>query len=254
MDAILARKQVLMNTAEVVSSFVLDHFLSKKFDISLKNDGSEVTTIDIEAEIIARRAISEAFPTDSIIGEEHGETEGSSGYKWVIDPIDGTASFARGVPLFGTLIGIEYEHTPLAGIATLPALGKTISAVCGEKAATNTDDICKVSTVSTLEKAMICTTSYDYFKQTNAEEIYHRLLACSGSTRGWSDCFGYYLLCTGKVDAVVEPLLKSWDITPWLPILAACGGKYTSIAEGGIASNHNLHDSLYHALHENITN
>jgi histidinol phosphatase-like enzyme (inositol monophosphatase family) len=253
MDANSMRIKVLHATAREVSSFVLSHFLEQNFTVSSKKDGSTVTTIDIEAELMARRLLLDSFPDDGFLGEEHEELGGNSGYRWVVDPIDGTESFARGVPLFGTLIGLEFDGLPVAGVAALPALGETISAVIGDGVMHNCETGAKVSSVNNLDKAMICTTSYDYFKQTNSETLYANLLGCESSIRGWSDCYGYMLLCTGRIDAVVEPLLYPWDIIPWLPIIQEAGGKYSPIAQGGIASNHNLHDSLYHVLHDNIT-
>ena len=171
----------------------------------------------------------------------------------MVDPIDGTASFARGVPLFGTLIGLEYENKPFAGMAVLPALGERISAVQGQGAMHNGAPA-KMSEVSTLQNAMICTTSFDYYRQTGSESLHKKLVECAGSTRGWSDCYGYLLLCTGKIDGVVEPLLHPWDVIPWLPIITESGGQYSPIAQGGIASSAQLHDTLYHALHDDITN
>jgi len=242
------RIKALHDTASDVSQFVNSYFQTSNFTISSKKDGSEVTTVDIEAELLARQVLLEAFPDDGFLGEEHGEVIGSNGYRWVVDPIDGTASFARSVPLFGTLIGLEYEGVPIAGIASLPALGETISAVVGEGVRYQGSKSEGVSSVATLEDAMICTTSYDYYKQTNTEPLYQKLLEANGSIRGWSDCYAYMLLCTGQIDAVVEPLLLPWDIVPWLPIIEEAGGKYSPIASGGIASNHNLHNALCHAL------
>jgi histidinol-phosphatase len=242
------RIKALHDTASDVSQFVNSYFQTSNFTISSKKDGSEVTTVDIEAELMARQVLLEAFPDDGFLGEEHGEVIGSNGYRWVVDPIDGTASFARNVPLFGTLIGLEYEGVPIAGIASLPALGETISAVVGEGVKHQGTKGEGVSSVANLEDAMICTTSYDYYKQTNTEPLYQKLLEANGSIRGWSDCYAYMLLCTGQIDAVVEPLLLPWDIVPWLPIIEEAGGKYSPIASGGIASNHNLHNALCHAL------
>jgi myo-inositol-1(or 4)-monophosphatase len=254
MDANTMRIKALHATVRDVSSFVLSHFLEQNFTISSKKDGSRVTTIDIEAELMARKLLLDPFPDDGFLGEEHEELVGISGFRWVVDPIDGTESFARGVPLFGTLIGLEFNGSPVAGVATLPALDETISAVIGEGVVYNGKEGPKVSSVKNLDKALICTTSYDYFKQTNSEQLYEKLLNCGSSIRGWSDCYGYLLLCTARIDAIIEPLLHPWDIIPWLPIIQEAGGKYSPIVQGGIASNHNLHDSLYHALHDNITN
>ena len=248
MGDLAIRNTLLNTTSDLVSAFVLSHFLDNNFIISTKKDGSVVTSVDTEAEILAKETILGSFPEDGFLGEEHGEVLGKSGFRWVVDPIDGTASFTRGVPLFGTLIGLEYMGEPVAGVANMPAMHETISAVIGDGVMYQGNLIGGVSSTSSIKKAMVCTTSYDYYKQTNAQSLYSNLLQCECSIRGWSDCYGYMLLCTGRVDAVVEPLLQPWDIIPWLPIIQEAGGKYSTIARGGIASNANLHDSLCHAL------
>ncbi len=248
------RIHALSTSSSDTASFILSHFQASKFHVSEKSDGSEVTNIDIEAEQCAKTTLLEAFPHDGFLGEECGEVTGSSGYRWVIDPIDGTASYVRGVPLFGTLLGLEFEGEPIAGIVNLPAIDEVISAVIGNGAFRQDDIVATVSETDSLVDSMICTTSFDYYRQTKSEKIFFALLQHAGSTRGWSDCYAYLLLCTGRIDAVVEPLLHPWDIIPWLPIIAESGGKYSQIARGGIASNHNLHDTLYHALHDDITN
>ena len=241
------RIDALHTTSENIGSFVLSHFDHKKLIFDVKNDGSIVTDVDREAELLAREAILGQFPDDGFLGEEYGEVLGSSGFRWVVDPIDGTASFARGVPLFGTLIGLEHNGNPIAGAANMPAVGEYISAIVGEGVQYKNAQA-QVSDVSSLKDAMICTTSFDYYKQTNSEHVHEALLNHAGSIRGWSDCYGYLLLCTGRIDAVVEPLLFPWDIIPWLPIIQESGGRYAPFARGGIASNNNLHDALHMAL------
>ena len=248
MDAKTRRIQVLHATGGDVAAFVLSHFLSQNFTVSSKLDGSEVTSVDIEAELMARRVLHRTFPDDGFLGEEQGEVKGTSGFRWVVDPIDGTASFTRGVPLFGTLIGLEFGGESIAGIATLPAMHETISATVGEGVQFQGRIGGAMSGVSSLNDALVCTTSYDYYKQTNSTQLYSNLLDCGCSLRGWSDCYAYMLLCTGRIDAVVEPLLYPWDIIPWLPIIKEAGGLYSPIEEGGVASNANVHDSLCHAL------
>lgn len=248
MDAISTRNMLLITTAKRVSAFVLTHFFDQKFTISTKKDGSAVTNVDLEAETLAKGVILDAFPEDGFLGEEHGEVRGTTGFRWVIDPIDGTASFARGVPLFGTLIGLEFNGIPVAGAANMPAMNETISAAQSEGVIYQGKPSAGVSSTSSLKDAMVCTTSHDYFKQTNSSAVYSKLLDCGCSLRGWSDCYAYMLLCTGRIDGVVEPLLKPWDIIPWLLIIKESGGTYSPIVDGGIASNYNLHDSLRLAL------
>ncbi len=254
METHTQRIQTLSATSSDIAAFILSHFQANNFRVSKKTDGSEVTNIDIEAEQCAKSTLLEAFPHDGFLGEESGEVVGSSGYRWVIDPIDGTASFVRGVPLFGTLLGLEFEGKPIAGIANLPALNEVISAVIGRGAFHQNEIVATVSETKCLDDSMICTTSFDYYKQTMSEKIYTTLLQHAGSTRGWSDCYAYVLLCTGRIDGVVEPLLHPWDIIPWMPIISESGGKYSPIAGGGIATNAKIHDTLYHALHDNSTN
>ena len=252
LDLLDSRIHTLNTTCERIGCFVLSHFRQKKLTINTKQDGSVVTQVDQEAELLARNSLLKQFPEDGFLGEEYGEIDGTSDYRWVVDPIDGTASFARGVPLFGTLIGLEYQGEPIAGAANLPAMHESIWAVTGQ-GVTYQHQHSKVSDTCSLENAMICTTSFDYFKQTKSEAMYKSLLQHAGSVRGWSDCYAFLLLCTGRIDAVVEPLLYPWDIVPWLPIILESGGRYSPIAQGGMASNHNLHDSLYDVLNANPT-
>ncbi len=240
-----------MDTTQKVATFVLSKFQGKKVDVSIKGDGSCVTNIDIEAESMAKELLLSQFPEDGFLGEEHDEHYGVSEYRWVVDPIDGTTSFIRGVPLFGTQIGLEYQGEPIAGNIVMPAMKESIWAPTGSDPS-GPDP--RGSGTGSIENALICTTSIDYYKQTNSLYVFDALMQSGASIRGWSDCYAYMLLCTGRIDAVVEPLLHPWDIVPWIPIFKETGIKYSPIAEGYLASNQKLHDSLYDVLNANITN
>ena len=253
MDANHDRFQALIATVKEVSSFVLSHFLDPNFKKMTKEDGSIVTSIDSAAEEMAKELLLSRFPDDSILGEETGERSGTTSYRWVIDPIDGTASFARGIPLFGTQIGLECCGEAVAGAIDMPATGDFISAIKGSGAFHN-ELPCKVSEQNSLDELMVSTTSYDYFEQSQSMKLHEALVKSGMSTRGYSDCFGFMLLCTGRVDAVVEPLLHPWDIIPWLPIIHESGGEFSPIAKGGFASNQKVHGLLYDVLNANITN
>ena len=165
MDIHHARFDALIDTVKEVSSFVLSHFLDPNFTKRVKVDGSIVTSIDCKAEEMAKEFILSRFPDDSILGEEYGTVDGSTAYQWVIDPIDGTASFARGVPLFGTQIGLQHSGEPIAGAIDLPATGDFISAIVGEGAFHN-NKRCIMSERSQLKQLMVSTTSYEYYQQT----------------------------------------------------------------------------------------
>ncbi len=224
------------------------------FEVEAKDDGSIVTAIDRDAEQQLRSALLAAFPDDAFLGEESGETPGVSGWRWIVDPVDGTASLARGVPLFGTLVGLEQDGTPVAGVAALPGLGECVWAGEGLGAWHSIDDgppvAAAVSAATTLGDALVCTTSFDYFRDAGASDAHDRLVRAVGSMRGWSDASAMLLLVTGRVDAVVEPVLRPWDIVPWRTILKAAGGRFTPWAQGGVASAPSIHDSLVEVVGE----
>ncbi|MCH2134499.1 MAG: hypothetical protein MK116_12200 [Phycisphaerales bacterium] len=262
-DDVRAGLQARLDAAHDISGGAADilrhYFTSQSWSVEDKADGSPVTTADREAEACIRAAIDVAFPGDGLIGEEYGpgEHESTTGYRWVIDPIDGTIAFVHGVPLFGILVGIEHDQRPLAGLMNLPMLDEHAWAMHGEGAWHRTGNEnpvrARVSTTTRLDEAMVCTTSFDYFRAHGYPEAYTALGHACKRTRGWNDCYCELLLCTGRVDAVVEPELKRWDIGAIVPILQEAGGQFTDWAGGhagdpgsprGIASNGHLHDEL----------
>ena len=249
--------------ARAAGDILRHYFASQNFSVEDKADGSPVTTADREAEASIRSAIDVAFPGDGLLGEEYGESEAQSttGYRWVIDPIDGTIAFVHGVPLLGTLIGIEYDNAPLAGLIEMPMLHERAWALRGSGAWHQVGDAkpvqAMVSTTTSLDQSMVCTTSFDYYREHGYPEAYVALGHACRRTRGWNDCYSELLLCTGRIDAVVEPELKRWDIGAIIPILQEAGGRYSDWSgqhvgdpgtPRGIASNGHLHDELVHLL------
>ncbi len=226
-----------------------------------KGDGSIVTRADRDAEGFIRDRLAEAFPLDALLGEELGARPGSSSFRWVIDPIDGTASFALGVPLSGTIIGIEEAGKPAAGAIFLPALGELVWGGPGAGAwhamlaptqapGAVSSRPARVSLTRSLREATLCSTSLDYFVARDQGNLYPRLQAAFGQTRGWSDCYALVLLITGRVDAVVEPKVGQWDVCGAIPIIEAAGGRATDFAGHAdtrsgsfLASNAVLHDA-----------
>lgn len=256
------RKRFLLacRAAEEAGAVTMNYF-QRDFDIDEKADGTVVTTADREAETRLREIIREAFPEDGLVGEEYGEERGGGDCRWILDPIDGTKSFACGVPLFGTLLAVERAGVVEIGVMTLPALGETIWAVrgCGawhgrgERQPTRV----LVSQTAQIAHATVCTTSYDYFRMARLEPAHERLCQYVGSTRGWSDCYAQLLLATGRVDAVVEPLVYPWDVAPVQVIVEEAGGRYSDWqGEASIhsrtclTSNGRVHDALMGLLRE----
>ncbi len=199
--------------------------------VDLKSDGTPVTAADRDAERFLRQRIREAFPDDSIEGEEHGLDAGTSPYTWLIDPIDGTMSFARGVPLWGTLIAVEAttangSRRVVAGVADFPALGHRLAAIDGAAPRWDGPQGCRTprsSACTQLSNAVVCTSGSEYFVRTGRVAAWSQLATSAAAVRGWSDCYGLFLLATGRVDAVVEPLMHPWDVGPFAVILPACG-------------------------------
>ncbi|MFZ4573919.1 MAG: inositol monophosphatase family protein [Phycisphaerales bacterium] len=198
-----------------------------------KADGSPVTLADREAEREIRAAIGERFPGDGVLGEEYGETPGTSRYRWVVDPIDGTASFVCGVPLFGTLIGIEREGVPVAGVIHMPALAETAFGGPGlgatHLAAGRAARPARVSSVQRLAESVFVTTSIDYYLAAERVDLYMRLARSVRLNRGFSDAYAFLLVATGRAEFCVEPGVKPWDIAAVAPVIEGAGGTWCDL-------------------------
>lgn len=224
-----------------------------------KPDGSPVTNADLDAERFLAREVASRFPHDGFLGEEFGETHGTSGFRWIVDPIDGTRSFISGVPLYATLIGVEHAGRVVAGVIEMPAIRQRvwagIDAGAWHQAGDGEATPARVSTVSSLRDACSNTTSLDYFRRAGLVDAWLRVQQACAASRGWSDAFGLLLLATGRVDVVVEPVMHPWDIAAALPILEEAGGRVTSVQGGPalhsgscLATNALLHDQVLRLL------
>jgi histidinol-phosphatase len=191
-----------------------------------KSDGSIVTQADRECERLLRARIQERYPDDAVLGEEHGASVGRSGRRWILDPIDGTFSFACGVPLFGTLVAVKLDGRPLVGVAHLPALEETVSAATGLGAAYN-GVTARVSSVSALSKALVVCGDFFAATKHGLGEASQRLQAAARQRRGWGDCYGHVLVATGRADVALDPVMSIWDCAALLPILEEAGGTFT---------------------------
>ena len=216
-----------------------------------KDDGSPVTEADKAAERYLREQISLAFPTDAIVGEEEDDRDGTSGRTWIIDPIDGTKSFTHGVPLYGTLLSVVDEHGPAVGVIVMPALEEVVSAGRGLGARHNGRET-SVNEHDDFESSYIMTSGFEYWPDPTERD---RLVNCSATVRTWADAYGYVLLATGRSEAVVDPLVKIWDIAPMQVIIPEAGGVLTDQVgapweEGRhiVASNGKVHNRVINAV------
>jgi histidinol phosphatase-like enzyme (inositol monophosphatase family) len=227
--------------------------------VDTKNDASPVTEADREAERLIRAQIHERFPGHAVLGEEGGFEAGDGSVTWVVDPIDGTRSFIAGVPLYATLIAaiegafdgtnsIEASRA-LVGVIELPAQQRAVSASRGNGARARTPDgrfsAARVSDVTSLEKAIICTTDYADLARRDPE-LHQRIVESQAQCRTWGDAFGYYLVATGKAEVMIDPIMNPWDVAPLPVIIEEAGGSFlaldgtSTIGESVIASNGRL--------------
>ncbi len=255
MDAALhARLALALSAARDAAELTL-HYFRRGVTAEPKADGSPVTVADREAELALRRAIGAAFPDDAILGEEFGDHPGTSGWRWIIDPIDGTKSFLRRVPLFGTLLGVEHNEDPVIGVVAMPALAEVCYAARAERTwlieGREAPRRVAVSRVSRLSESFFCTTSISGRSQGGRRDVLMRIADVCATGRGWSDCYGHVLVATGRADVMVDTAMKPWDAAAILPILEEAGGRFTdwqgnrTIRGGdGVSTNALVHDEV----------
>jgi myo-inositol-1(or 4)-monophosphatase len=187
-----------------------------------------VTRADRETEQLLRSRIGAAYPNHGIAGEEYGVPEQRGQWTWVVDPIDGTQSFVHGVPLYTVLVALLREDTPVLGVIRNPALEETVSAAVGAGCRHNGRP-CSVRACSGLAEAEVCTTDFISLYR-DAPVVHNRLASVAPFGRTWADAYGYLLLATGRMDAMVDPKMSIWDVAPLYPIIEEAGGKITDMS------------------------
>lgn len=233
-----------LHLAAEVAPLALNWFASVDLSVITKADGSPVTQADLAVEKKLRELISEHDAHAAILGEEEGASAGTNGRRWILDPIDGTSAFAHGVPLWSTLIALYDEHGPAVGIISLPGTGEIVAAGRG-LGATHNGKSCKVSTHASLEGAFATSWGFDPW----TPELLAKFKVANANLRGWSDAYGWALLATGRVDVVVDPTTKLWDIAPMHTIISEAGGRVQTVGGDGelfydwaIGTNGVIHD------------
>ncbi|MFK7765780.1 MAG: inositol monophosphatase family protein [Mariniblastus sp.] len=234
------RLQLANEIAKSAGQLTLQYFQTDRFDVMKKGDGSPLTVADQEAEKHLRAKIKDAFPDDSIVGEEFGNTDGDSEYCWILDPIDGTKSFISGVPLYGTMVAVEKKmpanepRQSVIGSAYFPGLDVGIFASKGNGAwefEGNGDPIsAKVSTKTELGDSVMVTSAVESFRKRDAQSVYEQISKSVYFCRTWGDVYGYYLVATGRVEIMIDPLLNIWDAAAAQPIIVEAGGRFTDWA------------------------
>ncbi len=196
-------------------------------DVETKGDGSPVTIADRTAETLAREWLAIRFPKDGILGEELGVSQPGAQRRWIIDPIDGTKTFVRRVPLWGTLVAVAEGETILAGAAFFPAVGEMLTAAPGLGCWWN-EMRCRVSNVGDLSAAAVLTTDDRFRGDETRTRKWQTLAGRSFVARTWGDCYGYLLVATGRAEAMVDDVVSPWDSAALSPIITEAGGVFTN--------------------------
>jgi histidinol-phosphatase len=255
-DLVFARS--LADTADAIS---LDRFRAADLHVSTKADSTHVTDADQAVERAIRDRIAAERPDDAFLGEEttadSGAAAESEGHRqWVVDPIDGTANYLRGVPVWATLISLAVDGRPVLGVVSAPALGKRWWAAEGHGAHSLEGEL-RVSGVADLEHASI---SYNSIQQWDDDGRLDQLVALSRKvwrTRAYGDMWSYMMVAEGVLDVAGEPDLKPWDMAALVPIVEQAGGRFTSLDGdpgpwhgSALATNGALHDQVVDALRD----
>ncbi len=221
-DALMAAVE---QVARLAGDIALGYFGSRLV-VESKADGSPVTIADRSAEQAARDWIEQRYPIDGILGEELGITRPDARRRWVLDPIDGTETFIRGVPLWGTLVGLCEGDQLLAGAAYFPAVGEMLAAAPGAGCWWN-GARCQVSSRATLREATVLTTDERFPNDPQQRAGWQRLAGRAAVSRSWGDCYGYLLVSTGRAEVMVDGILSPWDAAAIMPIIEEAGGLFT---------------------------
>jgi histidinol-phosphatase len=216
--------ELAVTWAREAGHLTLGHFRSPTLEVDSKGDGTPVTVADRQAELLLRDRIAERFPEDAVRGEEHADTEGSSGRTWVIDPIDGTSAFSHGVGTYSNLLYLEDEHGPAVGVINLPALGETVWAGRGRGCLWDGRAVAVRPSGEESLRGRFLTVSGTHCWD---GALFDRAVEQGVQIRTWGDAYGYALVATGRVDAMFDPLMEWWDLAAVAMVIREAGATIT---------------------------
>lgn len=257
----LALAHVLADTADSIS---MGRFRALDLRVDAKPDLTPVSDADTAVEKALRATLARTRPRDAVLGEEFGSTPAPAGpgtRRWVIDPIDGTKNFIRGVPIWATLIALMIGDQPVVGLVSAPALGRRWWAALGHGAYAGRHTAAatpiRVSAVGQLQDASFCYSSLNGWEEAGKLRAVLEIIRRVWRDRAYGDFYGYMLLAEGALDIMVEPELSLWDVAALVPIVTEAGGRVTDLAgrvdaSGGsaVATNGLLHAEVLERLAE----
>jgi histidinol phosphatase-like enzyme (inositol monophosphatase family) len=241
-ESVVVLMEAAAELARTAGAIALEHY-RRDVTVETKGDGSPVTIADRRAEAFAREWITRRFSHDGILGEEFGVARPGAARRWIVDPIDGTRAFVRGVPLWGTLVAVAEGSRVLTGAAFYPAVDELIVAGVGEGCWWN-GARCAVSRIGDIGAATLLTTDDRFPNDPRRRDAWRELAARSDVCRTWGDCYGYLLVATGRAETMVDDVVSPWDAAAFAPIIVEAGGVLTDWAgidtpfgNGAIATN-----------------
>ncbi|MFB9904732.1 histidinol-phosphatase [Allokutzneria oryzae] len=221
-----------LRLADSADSITSQRFRAQDLRVSRKPDRTPVTDADLAVEDAVRELLTNARPDDTVVGEERGGTAGA-GRSWVLDPIDGTKNFLRGVPAWATLIALVVDGTPEVGVISAPAMGRRWWAARGLGAWTSDQDGSRrrisVSGVDAIEDAYLSTTHLGSWVEFHSREAYLRLVDACWENRAFGDFWQHCLVAEGAIDLAAEAIVNPWDVASVQVLVEEAGGRFTAL-------------------------
>ena len=241
--------RLALQLADAADAITLQYFQSSTLSVRTKSDRTPVSEADEAVERSIRSTLQRERPGDGIVGEEFGSS-GSQVRRWILDPIDATKNYIRGIPVFATLIALD----GIVGVVSAPALGRRWWAVRGEGAFCNGTPI-RVSSRSSLAESQLCYDDFGGFEKAGLGQQFLELTRQCGRSRGFGDFWSHMLVAEGAAEIAVEPQVAHWDMAPVQIIVEEAGGRFTSLlgearADGGsgLSTNGLVHDLVLERL------
>lgn len=262
----LRLRDVALAAARAGGRAAMPHFRRPELAVEWKADESPVTRADRESEAAIKAVITAATPDDAWLGEETGTSErlgpGSgplSGRRWIVDPIDGTRNFVRGIPLWAVLVACEADlpggPQVIAAAVGIPALDEWYDAVLGGGARCNGQPI-QVSTEERLDRSLWCFETPLYFRKQGLGAVFDHLAAQVGLCRGMGDAYGHMLIASGRAEVMIEPMLSTWDVAATSLVVSEAGGRFSDLAGtasirsgNAIVTNGRMHKEMVALVH-----
>jgi histidinol phosphatase-like enzyme (inositol monophosphatase family) len=245
--------EFIRTLAETSGEVIKPYFANPDLTIEIKEDQTLVTQADRQAEAVMRDLIRKRYPQHGILGEEFGPESASAEFVWTLDPIDGTISFARGCPLFGTLIGLLHGGVPILGAINQPVLNQLC--IGNNIETTINGRVVRLRETDHLSEAMLLTTDVASIGKYQKKDGFEKLLTQTRLFRTWGDCYGYLLVASGGADIMLDPIMNPWDIVPLIPIIHGANGVITTwsgtdAADGNscVVANKTLHPQVLQIL------